>query len=121
MKRIPETIPEFNDELLNQLTDIDLICVIGVEMLTKELENDNPDLDERCGLLNSQHEVYALRIPEWSEHVYVVSLDISQSEPWPCKLHGLLSQRGRPCEAARHLVVQHFNLINPSWEPADDN
>ena len=69
MKRIPEPIPEFNDELLSQLTDIDIIGVIGVEMLIKELENNNPDLDERCGLLNSQYEVYALRIPEWSEHV----------------------------------------------------
>ena len=109
MNRIPAAILGFFDDLLNQFKDIDVKCVMGVDALFEELEIKNPDLDERCGLLNSQLEIYALRIPEGSEYVYVVSLDISQREPWLCKLHRLLPQRGRPCEAARHLVVHHFN------------
>ena len=88
---------------------------MGVDSLFEELEIKNPELDERCGLLNSQLEIYALRIPEGSEYVYVVSLDISQSEPWLCRLHRLLPQRGRPCESLDHNLLSIITISCQSF------
>jgi hypothetical protein len=94
-------------------------CVEGAEFLLEELEAQDPDLDERCGLLDGRHEIYAVVVPGCSSLVLVVSLDVSGRQPWRCTVHGLLARRGRPCDAGRARAARHFDLVNPSWEPAD--
>ena len=120
MSRTVEPVPKFQDDVLKDFKSPSVKCVEGADFLLEELEENDPDLDERCGLLNNRYEVYALPVPNCRSLVLVVSLDTSRNQPWPCTLHGLLSRRGRPCEAARKRAVKHFNLIDPSWEPADD-
>lgn len=120
MSREVEPVPEFHDEVLESFKKPTSKCVAGADFLIEELEEQDPDLNERCGLLDNRHEVYALSVPECRGNVLIVSLDTSKKRPWPCTLHGLISRRGRPCEIGRQLATTHFNLIDPSWEPAND-
>lgn len=120
MSRTVEPVPEFRDDVLKDFESPSAGCVAGADFLLEELERTDPDLDERCGLLDNRHEVYALRVPNCRGLALVVSFDTSRNRPWPCTLHGLLSRRSRPCEAGRHRAVKHLDLVNPSWEPVDD-
>lgn len=120
MSRTVEPISRFRGEVLKDFQAPSAACVAGADLLLEELEENDPDLDERCGLLGSRYEIYALRIPNCRNLALVVSLDTSSNQPWPCTLHGLFSWRSRPCEAGRQRATKHFNLINPSWEPVDD-
>ena len=120
VSRPVEPVAQYHDEVLQDFAAPSTACVAGADFLLEELEETDPDLDERCGLLDNRFELYALRVPKCPHLALVVSLDTGQDRPWPCTLHGLLSRRSRPCEAGRHRAAKHFNLIDPSWEPAND-
>ena len=101
MGRTVEPAPGFGDEVLEDFAAPSTRCVAGAELLLQELEDQDPDLEERCGLLADRYEVYALRIPGCPHLVMAVSMDTASPRPWRCFVHGLLSSRARPCEAGR--------------------
>lgn len=120
-KRRIGTVSRFEREILDEFADraVSKECASGADFRLEELEEQEPDIDERCGLLDNRHEIYALIIPDCSRYALAVSLDIgSVEQPWPCTVHGLVSRGNRPCEQARFRATKHFQLINPSWEPA---
>lgn len=113
-----EPVPAFADEVLLDFEKPSTRCVTGAHFLLEELESQDPDPEERCGLLADRHEVYALDIPKCAHLVLVVSLDTKQRRPWPCTVHGLVRSADRPCESGRVRATRHLDLTNPSWEPA---
>ena len=119
MPRSVEPVPEFADEVLEEFRTPSTACVSGADFLLEELEEQDPDLSDRCGLLADRWEVYALSIPKCVHLMLLVSLDTRRKKPWPCVVHGLARSRMMPCEAGRHRAARHFGLINPSWEPAN--
>lgn len=119
MPRAVEPVPKFRDEVLKDFMAPSTKCVAGADLLLEELENNDPDPQERCGLLGDRYELYALTVPNCAQLALVVTLDTAKRRPWPCILHGLLSHRGRPCDKGRQRAVKHLNLIDPTWEPAD--
>ena len=118
MPRAVEPVPKYRFEVLEDFEAPSTKCVTGADLLLEELEDHDPDPQERCGLLADRYELYALAVPNCAHLALVVSLDTAQHRPWPCILHGLLSRRGQPCETGRKRAMKHLNLINPSWEPA---
>lgn len=118
MKRTVGPATGFEEEVLKDFLSPSTRCVAGADLLLEELEKFDPDLDERCGLLADRHEVYALNVTRCRHLALVVSLDIVVPRPWPCTVHGLLPRSGLPCETGRQKAERHFNLTNPSWEPA---
>jgi len=119
LSRPVEPVPKYRDEVLKDFNHPSAKCVTGADFLLEELEDHDPDLEERCGLLDNRIELYALRIPSCSHLALLVSLTVSEEKPWPCVVHGLAESRSRPCEVARQKAIRHFGLIDPSWEPAD--
>ena len=119
VQRRVEPVSAFADEVLQDFMKPSTRCVTGAHFLLEELESQDPDLEERCGLLDDRHEVYALIIPRCSHLVLIVSLDTKQRRPWPCTVHGLVRSRKTPCDGGRSRATRHFALTNPSWEPAD--
>jgi len=119
VRRRVEPVPAFAAEVLKDFEKPSTRCVTGADFLLEELEQQDPDLEERCGLLADRHEIYALDIPRCAHLVLVVSLDTKKRQPWPCTVHGLHRSHDRPCDAGRSIATRHFALINPSWEPAD--
>ncbi|WP_323796754.1 hypothetical protein [Nisaea sp.] len=115
-KRSVEPVPEFRAQVREDFVSPSVDCVAGAYFLLEELEERDPDLDERCGLLANCYEIFALAIPKCSEYALVVSLDISGDRPWPCVVHGLLRRNSSACDAGRRRATTHFKLINPSWE-----
>lgn len=117
LPREVEPVPAFSEEVLSEFEAPSTKCVAGAEFLLEELETHDPDLSERCGLLDNRHEVYVLRIYRCPRLVLVISLNTSRNKPWPCTVHGLVTKANRPCDAGRKKATRHFNLINPAWEP----
>lgn len=111
-------VPEFEAEVIAEIEAVSANCVAGIDFLLEELETQDPDPDERCGLLAFRHEVYALRVPRCPQQRLVVSLDRAVAPPAPCRVHGLAPSTARPCEHGRRRAAAHLSLINPGWEPA---
>lgn len=109
-------VPEFEEAVLAELAAASVDCVDGVDLLLEELETGEPSADERCGLLDGRHEVYALRIPRYARMRFAVSIDRTRGAFGPATVHGLVSSTARPCEASRALAERHLRLIAPVWE-----
>jgi hypothetical protein len=105
-------------EVLAEIAALSTTCVDGVEFLLEELERQDPDPDERCGLLAARHEVYALRPPGCAARRLVVSIDRRARAPGACVVHGVVSSTARPCDAGRRRAEAQLDLVNPVWEPA---
>ena len=118
VRRRVEPVPAFAAEVLKDFEKPSTRCVTGAVFLLEELEQQDPDLEERCGLLADRHEIYALDIPRCAHLRLVVSLDTRQRRPWPCTIHGLVRSADRPCESGRVRATRHLDLTHLSWEPA---
>ena len=89
---------------------------LGVLMLEEELKTNDPDADERCGLLADRYEVFAIRIPGCTTHRLAASIDFKSGQPAPpVMLHGVFRAQSACVQARRH-AEQHRDLINPTWE-----
>lgn len=119
MSRKVEPVPAFLDEVLGDFAEHSTRCVAGAEFLLEELEEHDPDLSDRCGLLANRYELYALRIPDCARLVLAVSFDTSGKRPWPCIVHGLVARTARSCEVGRVRAARHLTLIDPAWEPGN--
>ena len=102
--------------MLAELVAASVECVDGVDLLLEELEAADPPAEDRCGLLDLRHEVYALRIPRYARMRLAVSIDRAPGDLGPVTVHGLVASTARPCDAARGLAVRHLHLIAPAWE-----
>lgn len=112
------TVPAHADAILAEIEGLSFDCARGVDFLLEELEEQDPDVGERCGLLGGRYELYVMRIPDCPRHAMIVSLDTARQRPWPCILHGLIPRKVRPRDAARLIASAQFKLVRPSWEPA---
>jgi hypothetical protein len=116
--RSVDTVPGFAEVVEDQIRALDADCATGALFLIDELGAADPDLDERCGLLDMRHEVYAVRIPGCRRHRLVVSIDRGGKNA--CAVHGVVPAAGRICDAAHGLAAVQLKLIGRAWEPADD-
>lgn len=107
----------FEDEFRSSWMALSDDCVEALLMILEEMEGDDPDVDERCGLLEDRHEVYARRLPGCASHRLVVSLDLSGAAPHPMALHAAVPSQPTPCAAARSIAARQLKLVNPVWEP----
>jgi len=80
--------------VLAELVAASVECVDGVDLLLEELEAADPPAEDRCGLLDLRHEVYALRIPRYARMRLAVSID----------------------RAPGGVAERHLHLIAPAWE-----
>lgn len=85
-------------------------------MLEAELRYADPDINDRCGLLNDQFEIFAMTIPACRSARLAISLDLKGGVPAPAMLHGAVSALGA-CQSAKHLALDHRTIINRFWEP----
>lgn len=111
-------VPAFEDAVLAEFEAATADCVDGAHMLLEELETQEPDADERCGLLAGRHEIYALRIPLCARMRLAVSIDRGVGAFGPVTVHGLVASTARPCETGRRLAETHFGLNALAWEVA---
>lgn len=109
-------VPDAEDAVLADFHAAPDDCLDGAHLLLEELETQEPDLDERCGLLADRHEIYALRIPRCARLRLAVSVDRKAGDFGPVTVHGLVASTARPCDAGRRLAETHFRLIAPAWE-----
>lgn len=115
MSRTVSAPAGFEEEVLADFRNASVECVAGVDFLLEELATQDPDPDERCGLLALRHELYALRIPGCGRWRLLASIDRPAG---PCRVHGLAPALARPCDLLRPRAERHLKLINPVWEPA---
>lgn len=108
-------VPDFEAAVLEDFMAASADCVDGAHLLLAELAVQEPDLDERCGLLGGRHEVYALRIPRCSRLRLSVSIDRRLGDG-AVTVHGLVPSTARPCDAGRRLAETHLRLTAPAWE-----
>ena len=107
--------PRHEEDVLETIRPLSMQCREGVLMVEEELEANDPDIDERCGLLADRFEVYAVRIPGCRGFRLAVSMDLRSGSPPAAALHGAVPAR-RACDAARRLATRHRDLIDPAWE-----
>lgn len=115
MSRMVTAPVGFEEEVLADFRKASVECVAGVDFLLEELVTQDPDPDERCGLLALRHELYALRVPGCPRGRLLVSIDRPLG---PCAVHGLVPALARPCDLLRSRAERQLKLINPVWEPA---
>lgn len=119
MRRAVAPVADFESEVMAEFVALSTNCLAGADMLLEELDTDEPDVEERCGLLADRYEVYAMKVPGCGRLTMIVSFDTGVQPPWPCLVHGLVSSRGFPCRAGQARAERHLRLTHPSWEPAD--
>lgn len=107
--------PGHEHDLLASIRRLSRACKEGVFLLEEELESNDPDLSERCGLLADRHEVYAIRIPGCRGYRLAVSIDLKSTKPPPVTIHGAI-QSQEACAVAGRLATAQLGLINPTWE-----
>lgn len=112
--RVVREAPGFTTEILNSIRPLSDVCKEGVFTLEEEWETNDPDVDERCGLLAVRHEIYSVRIPGCRGYRIAVSMDLG-SKPPPITIHGAIRSKGA-CMLAQKIATRHLKLINPSWE-----
>lgn len=105
----------FESDLIVSIRPLSTICKEGVFLLEEELESNDPDINERCGLLNDRYEVYSVKIPGCKGHYLGISIDLKSSKPPPVTIHGAVGAH-KACTNVRNLVTRQLKLINPSWE-----
>lgn len=115
IRRTVSAPPGFEEEVLADFATVPADCVAGADFLLEELETQDPDPNERCGLLALRHEIYALRIARCPRWRLLVSIDRAGES---CLAHGLAPALARPCELGRRRAERHLKLIHPIWEPA---
>ncbi|MBA5779066.1 hypothetical protein H2509_18205 [Stappia sp. F7233] len=110
----------FDDEraqtVIDSIRRLTMACKENVLMLEEELKSNDPDLDERCGLLDNRFEVYAVAIPQCPRAKLALSIDFGDGSPPSVMLHGAVGA-ANACAAACRLAIWHRNLMNPTWEP----
>lgn len=102
-------------EILASIRRLSMTCKQGIFLLEEELESKDPDLDERCGLLGDQYEVYSIKIPGCRGYRLAASIDLKSTKPPPVTIHGAIPSR-EACSIARRMVTSQLGLLNPSWE-----
>jgi hypothetical protein len=110
--------PALETEVIAEIEAAPTACVDAVDFLLEELERQDPDPDERCGMLGGRHEVYALRLPRCARLRLLVAIDRRGGASGPCAVLGLAPSTARPCEIGRRRAEAHLAAINPVWEPA---
>lgn len=117
-KRKVAPLPAYEEKVLEAIATLTSACVDGIDMLLEELEDQDPDPDERCGLLAMRHEIFALRVPGCRRTGLVVSIDRGEPEPASCTVHGLAQASALPCSLAYRMAREQLGLVNSIWEPA---
>jgi hypothetical protein len=104
--------------LLKEIGELGTECIDGIDFLLEELERQEPDPDERCGIFDLRHEVYALAVPGCRSRKLAVSIDRAVAAPQPCTVHGVVTAGGNACRNAARRASDQLGLINPAWETA---
>lgn len=102
--------------VIDSIRRLTMACKENVLMLEEELKSNDPDPQERCGLLDNRFEVYAVAIPQCSRAKLALSIDFGDGNPPSVMLHGAVGA-ANACAAASRLAISHRDLMNPTWEP----
>ncbi|MBM9593302.1 hypothetical protein [Roseitranquillus sediminis] len=102
-----------DEEIYRALKGLSERCQENMIALAEELAQADPEAEERCGMLDGRHEVFALRASGCGRARLLVSVD-TRAAGRPVTIHGIAGTD--PCAAARALVSRHFNLRSAIWE-----
>ena len=110
-----EPVPGCEDEVLNEFNELALACADGFSAMLDILQDHEPSLNDRCGHLADQYELYAIPLPDCARRVLIVSID-RKATGQPRRIHGTFPATARACELGRQIAVRQFRLVDPSWE-----
>lgn len=114
-ERIVKTAPGFEDEVLNSVRTLTLDAKQNAALAYDTLWLTDPPIVNRCGLLDSRYEVFALDIEGSPEISFVVSIDRSCSSTITILLHGVLPTSNIASTSAQ-LAARHLSITHRPWE-----
>lgn len=110
-------LPRYEEAVLDEFRDLPLACADGFETLVGRLEEREPALRDRAGLMADRHEIYTIPLPDCAQRRLVLSIDC-RDPARPRLLHGTLPQGDKLIARARDLARLQLGLADPAWEPA---
>lgn len=90
---------------------------LGVLMLEEELKFNDPDADDKCGVVGRRYKVFAMTIPDCKTHRLGVSIDFkSGALAPPVMLHGVVVADDTCCGEVKRLTKLHRTPLKPNQE-----
>lgn len=105
------------DELLEEFASLSARCADGYDTMMDALKQREPSINDRQGLIDDRHEVYAVPLPDCQEWVMIVSID-RKDQAAPRTLHGAIMAYPAVMlgTRAKHRVFRSFGLTKSVWE-----
>jgi hypothetical protein len=110
-----EPVRGCEQQVLKEYGALSVGCAHGFLELMNALGKRDPNIRDRCGLLDDQHEIYAIPVPDCKDHLMILSIDC-KSAARPRAIHGILPVGSTVCNQGAGQATRQFGLINPSWE-----
>ncbi|MEO9527934.1 hypothetical protein [Roseibium sp.] len=110
-----EPVPGCEDEIVEEFSRLSLPCANGFASMLDILEENDPSLNDRCGQLADQFELYAVPLPDCPRRVLILSID-QKASGFPRWIHGTLPVSEKACERGSRIAIRQFGLVDPTWE-----
>lgn len=78
----------------------------------------DPDIDERCGLLGDQYELFVVKLGKLGGTKILISINRKKTNG-DVVIHSI-KRAQEPCKALRLLVIRDFKPSNSTWEPKNE-
>lgn len=90
---------------------------LNVLMLEDELKYNDPEADDKCGVIAKRYKVFAMTIPGCKTHRLGVSVDIRSGKlAPPVMLHGVTRAGDGCCAEVKRQTKLHRGLTPPAKE-----
>lgn len=112
---VVDPVEGYEDEVLAEYAALPLACASGFSLMMDILEENEPGIRYRCGLIDDRFELYAISLPACAKRAMIVSVDRKVSSS-PRHVHGILPVSGHTCDQGAAIAIGQLGLVNPSWE-----
>jgi hypothetical protein len=110
-----EPVPGFETKILDQFRSLSVTCASGFDHEMDTLEESEPGVLYRCGLLDDRHELFAVPLPDCDGYKLILTID--RKDPvLPRSLHAIIPAADKCCTTGAMIATRQLGLINPSWE-----
>lgn len=110
-----EPVPGYEADVLADYTALPLRCADGFAVIMDILEENEPSINDRCGLIADQYELYAIPLPDCVKRAMIMSVD-RKDDTSPRAVHGTRVVSDTICDLGAQLAISQYGLTNPSWE-----
>lgn len=110
-----EPVPGCEDEIVEEYAGLSLPCANGFSNMLDILEENDPNLNDRCGHLADRFELYAVPLPDCPKRVLIVTID-QKGAGSPRWIHGTLPVSEKTCERGSRIAIRQLGLVDPAWE-----